>query len=387
MWERSRRLALPLALVLLSALVLGAGCAARAQTALASGVEYIHERHPYVPWSIHIVKIDLARKDLRLNAALTDGRVMGLETVDNLARSVPAEVGAPVVAVNGDYFEIDRKLRYVGTIHGLLIAEGELISGPHKSTFWLAEDGRPQIGTVKANFRVLWPDGTSGRFGINCAPSDHKSQAQNADVVLFTPTFGPSTLTENVRELVLEPVPGGAWLPLQAGTTYRARVRQVSAAGNTAIHPGTMVLSIARKADDRVPPVQAGDFVTFTTELEPDLSGVRTAVGGGPVLLADGRPRQYENSEQAPRTMVGFNDTSLCLVVVDGRQEGLSRGISFAEQSELMLRLGCTEALNLDGGGSSTMWVNGEIVNSPSDGHPRAVATALILLHAGAMRR
>ena len=384
MWGRSRRLALSLTLALLSALVLGAGCAARAPAALASGVEYIHERHPYVPWSIHIVKIDLARADLRLTAALTDGLVIGLETVENLARSVPADAGAPVAAVNGDYFEIDRKLRYVGSLHGLLIAEGELISGPHKSTFWLAEDGRPQIGTVKANFRVLWPDGTSSGFGLNCAPSDYESQAQNADIVVFTPTFGPSTLTENVRELVLEPARGGAWLPLKACTTYSARVRQVTAAGNTAIHAGTMVLSIARKADDSVPPVQAGDFVTFTTELEPDFSGARTAVGGGPVLLADGRPLYYENSEQHPRTIVGFNDTSLYLVVVDGRQEGLSRGINFAQQSELMLRLGCTDALNLDGGGSSTMWVNGEIVNSPSDGHPRAVAVALVLLRRAA---
>lgn len=54
--------------------------------------------------------------------------------------------------------------------------------------------------------------------------------------------------------------------------------------------------------------------------------------------------------------------------------------MNFAEQAKLMLRLRCTEALNLDGGGSSTLWLDGKVVNSPSDGQPRAVGNSLILL-------
>lgn len=63
-----------------------------------------------------------------------------------------------------------------------------------------------------------------------------------------------------------------------------------------------------------------------------------------------------------------------------GRQKGLSDGMTFHELAELARRLGCTEALNLDGGGSSTLWLGGQVMNSPSDGRERLVANALLLV-------
>ena len=68
------------------------------------------------------------------------------------------------------------------------------------------------------------------------------------------------------------------------------------------------------------------------------------------------------------------------LLVVDGRQKDLSIGMTLGELAEFMLKLGCTEAMNLDGGGSSTFWLDGKIMNSPSDGHERRIANGLILL-------
>lgn len=68
------------------------------------------------------------------------------------------------------------------------------------------------------------------------------------------------------------------------------------------------------------------------------------------------------------------------MVVVDGRQEPLSVGMTYPELASLMKRLGCAYAMNLDGGGSSTLWLDGHIMNSPSDGRERRVANSLIVV-------
>ncbi|HEU4752525.1 MAG TPA: phosphodiester glycosidase family protein, partial [Armatimonadota bacterium] len=80
-----------------------------------------------------------------------------------------------------------------------------------------------------------------------------------------------------------------------------------------------------------------------------------------------------------PRTAVGFNGRKLYLFVTDGRQPGYSIGMSLPEVAQVMKELGCTDALNMDGGGSSTLWVRGSVVNRPSDGKERAVANGLLV--------
>ena len=55
--------------------------------------------------------------------------------------------------------------------------------------------------------------------------------------------------------------------------------------------------------------------------------------------------------------------------------------MTFSELADLMKSIGCTEAMNLDGGGSSTFWLNGKVMNSPSDKHERSLANALVIVH------
>lgn len=81
-----------------------------------------------------------------------------------------------------------------------------------------------------------------------------------------------------------------------------------------------------------------------------------------------------------PRSAIGWNDRWLYLVEVDGRQGGLSVGMTFPELAAYLVRLGCREAVNLDGGGSSTLWLLGRVMNSPSDGMERPVANGLVVI-------
>ncbi|PWU14218.1 MAG: copper amine oxidase, partial [Verrucomicrobia bacterium] len=109
---------------------------------------------------------------------------------------------------------------------------------------------------------------------------------------------------------------------------------------------------------------------------------------GGPLLVHKGALQPFPSpkgtnaslSARNPRTALGFNFRNLYLAEVDGRQKTLSVGMTFAELAALMKSLGCTEAMNLDGGGSSTFWLDGRVVNSPSDKHERAVANAVAIL-------
>ncbi len=109
-----------------------------------------------------------------------------------------------------------------------------------------------------------------------------------------------------------------------------------------------------------------------------DWTGVTEVLGGGPVLVFKGQPVNWWkeesmgdsfNSTRHPRTAIGFTkDTVIYMVVIDGRQPNFATGISLDDLARFFIdQLGCEYALNLDGGGSSTMVVTNMVVNSVSD--------------------
>jgi hypothetical protein len=110
------------------------------------------------------------------------------------------------------------------------------------------------------------------------------------------------------------------------------------------------------------------------------------------MLLRDGRPvldadEAFTTSQLAPRnprSAVGQTaDGRLVLVAVDGRQSGYSVGMTNFELAQTMMRLGALRAMALDGGGSTTLAFDGSVLNRPSDGRERPIATALLLMYSG----
>jgi len=105
---------------------------------------------------------------------------------------------------------------------------------------------------------------------------------------------------------------------------------------------------------------------------------MKTAVGGGPVLLQNGEIKITNNEEfkfagkaiedKHPRTCMGYtSDGRLIVMVIQGRFPGIAEGATLAQEAQLLKDLGCVEALNLDGGGSSCMLINGKETIKPSD--------------------
>lgn len=119
---------------------------------------------------------------------------------------------------------------------------------------------------------------------------------------------------------------------------------------------------------------------------------MRTAVGGGPVLIHDGRIRITDREEQLfpdathagehlPRTAMGYTrEGRLIILVIQGRTPGVAAGASLQEEAQCLLELGCYEALNLDGGGSSCMLVNGKETITPSDSEGQRPLPAVFLI-------
>jgi hypothetical protein len=169
--------------------------------------------------------------------------------------------------------------------------------------------------------------------------------------------------------------PEGATLERPPADATSARLR---AAGPPGAHAPDLA---ALEPDDQV--TVAWSFAAWP--------GILETSGGNPTLVRNGRvlsgnvdgttPFHRRN----PRTAVGATaDGRLLIVTVDGRQPGHSVGMSLRELAELFVRLGARSAINLDGGGSTTMVIDGIVVNRVSDPQERRVPTALLVLRAPA---
>lgn len=118
---------------------------------------------------------------------------------------------------------------------------------------------------------------------------------------------------------------------------------------------------------------------------------MKTAVGGGPVLLQTGKIQITNNEElkfagnaiedKHPRTAMGYTkDNKLIILAVQGRFPGIAEGATLGQEAKILQDLGCWEALNLDGGGSSCMLINGKETIKPSDATGQRAVPAVFLI-------
>jgi hypothetical protein len=197
----------------------------------------------------------------------------------------------------------------------------------------------------------------------------------------LTPAFAAPPATAGVTVLSLSPFGGEA-----AGERFRVdgivAAPPFPAAGlRLALPPGMAA------------PADAGDVVTVSYDTSPPLAEVRSAIGGGPLLVQNGAPvddpsspNYAQRERRIPAAAVArLADGTLALVVVDARRPLTSIGVSRSELSALLLGLGATDAMLFDSGGSATLVArapgdeDATLVNDPSDGVERPVADGLFV--------
>lgn len=337
------------------------------------GISVRQDRVPTEPWAIQIVRFERSRTNLVLQPLLSLGDRIGLATLTEQVALVPPALGTPLAAINGDFYQTENET-FPGDPRGLFIRRGELVSAPaERDCFWIDPQGQPQIGTIRSDFSITWPDGETTPLGLNEEPE--------GDAVLFTPAASDAADGGRGPRLVLERATDtGPWLPLRVGETYQAKA---AADGKT---KGRLVLVLSPSLRSKAATLKAGGVVQISTRTTPDLRGVTTAIGGGPALVRAGkvqRARALKSNERHPRSALGWNAEHFFLVVVDGRQPRHSMGMTLPELGQYLAELGCTEAINLDGGASTELWLRGKILNRPCSGQERNTATTLVLLKSG----
>jgi exopolysaccharide biosynthesis protein len=348
-------------------------------------VQYQHWTTKVPRESIYRARVEIGKQPI--TTALGEQRAFGMAPLTGIvgAEATTRKI-RPLVAVNGDYFLYDPS-NYQGIPQSLQVLEGELITDPTPyPVLWFDHDGKPYSASLTPKFQATWgsPAFTTP-FVLNHPRPDNGA-------ALYTPTLGLSpndptpppvfsTRTIGGTEYILSRADGSEWLPIQVGKSYTGKVSAVNASANTQIQKDQIVLSVGPQLSG-APALKVGDTVTFGFETTPSLAGIPNAIGTALQLVQDGKnvaPQTPPSDKtRAPRTMVGWNEKLLSFFVVDGHSPS-SVGMTYWELAELALREHCTQAVSLDGGGSSTLWVKGKVVNQPSDGDQRSLGNALIV--------
>jgi hypothetical protein len=400
-------------------------CAAHSDTTvkkLAPGVTLTQEIDQKTPLVINVVSVDLDAPGVRIGVGVGQDKISaadathGREDVARLARRLGA-----LAAVNADYFP------YTGDPLGVGIRDGELFSEPFPGI--RGSGPRVTLGVTPDGKGILFD--TLGFLGDLQASDGARAFVSGMDrstapneIVVYSPIYGQTTANKPGG---VEAVVTGVNLPLRANKLMTGQVESVERvqSATETIPAGGVVLSggPGTGADFLARHLHPGDPVSFALAVAPvgqtqsalqiaslprtggDLpsrageglsrsayvwAGVPSAVGGGPRLLVDGQVAVDWAAEGFdagfasslnPRTAVGTTRDGhhLLLVTVDGRQ-AFSKGVSLAGMALILKRYGAWDAINLDGGGSTTMAVGGLTVSSPGgDGSERPVADMLLI--------
>ncbi|WP_235855048.1 phosphodiester glycosidase family protein [Nonomuraea aridisoli] len=285
--------------------------------------------------------------------------------------SGPVTRSRAVAAVNGDFFDINNS----GAAQGIGVQDGTLVQSPvagHENAVAISGDG---VGRV---IKMYFEGTATPAGGSPIALTQFNQIIQRDGVGLFTPLWGSYN-----RARAVEGASAVTEVVLTDGVVSEVR----TAAGTGPIPAGTSILLGRDAGAAALSALKAGDKVDVTYRPKPSDGGaVEAAVGGNWVLVKDGVVQNSTDASAHPRTAVGFSadGSKMYLLTVDGRQAD-SRGVTLNELAAMMADLGAANALNLDGGGSSTMLAREpgaaevQVENSPSDGGERHVPNGLAL--------
>jgi hypothetical protein len=339
---------------------------------IAPGLLFTRIVERQAPRRTFVLKIDPS-KALTLDMALAKRRLPARRETSGIARAHGA-----LAATNGDF-----SIRNVGRMVNAFAQDGDLVqtSGPGSAFFAVRRDETDAfVGTPRVEVTVTNRD-TGQIWRID--RWNHGGPAPG-EIVAFSTLGGtlepPPPNACSVRLMAQTPP-----TPEPGGVFVDHVVDEVRCAEEAMSRNGGVVLSAAPATDEATQLLTMAPGAPMRVRWGLGWDDVFDVIGGLPVLLEDGQvafePCFTAFCNRNPRTAIGWTSNGrVLLVVIDGRQPGWSVGSSLRELTETMRDLGAVQALNLDGGGSSTMVVEGEVVNRPSDGEQRRVTTAVLVL-------
>ena len=348
---------------------------------IAPGVEHLQivrgyksEKDATGPWFINMLRIDLSQARLRLVHALDEA--VGLETVSSMATRYGA-----LAAVNSGYFRTTGTYR--GDAVGIEVLDGKLLSEPNNiraAAGLIERNGKQELifGHIKFDGQLV-----AGGQSKHAIDGLDRPRGDN-ELIIFAPEFHRTTLTE----------PNGLEVIVRRGLVVESRDLK----GSSAIPADGFVISASGAAREwALKNLRRGVRVQLNLNLSPveteqadSWTQATSVIGGGPQLIKNGRVEITNTAEKIlpsfvsdghPRTAIArLKSGQILLLTVDGRQPGESIGMSLTMLADLLLEFGAVDAINLDGGGSTTMVIRNKLVNKPSDATgERPVSDAILV--------
>ena len=359
--------------------------------AVAPGVQHEQRFISSGPWHLNVLRIDLRRRDITLRGVKGNDAFASREKLTSMASRYKGP-GKVIAAINTDFFDVKTGESENNVVIEGLLSKGVILSDSPHDKF----DARhSQLGIDWKNHAFI------ERFGLN-AKLIHGGKSVKLDginyhppypnsIMLYTPFAGDSSPPDTTHR-------NSVYLPV---TLVRRNMNDFlfSIAGpaqeghRVPASQGGILIADGSRRDELKAIAQRGGTIRITARLAPDHGNLRTVVGGWPMIVNDGKSvAEYADFVEGtfPRFSVGRNPRSaagiskdgstLYLVTVDGRRP-TDAGMSLVELAKVMMQLGAYDAMNFDGGGSTTMVVAGQIVNRPSDqAGERPIGSAILII-------
>ena len=324
---------------------------------VTSGVKHIKLTKYYAgkPVRINVVEVDMKlAKDLELTPALSsDTTLQSRGTITTIAKNKNA-----VVALNGTYFKPQ-----TGVPLGTLMINKKMYTGPiyDRVAMGIFDNGF-DIARVQLNASV---NGSGKTIPVN---NINQPRMLSTYVLVYTSEWGKYSPYAPKYGMGLQVVEGKI-------TKASANPIEIPQNGYVISGPKSVLQPLLDKKD--------AELIINTN---PEWKNVKHIISGGPYLVRNSEVFVDMTAQKLgaiggrnPRSAIGYTaDNNLILVAVDGR-EGSSIGMTLMELASFMQSIGCTNAMNLDGGGSTVMYVNGQVVNKPQMKGGIPLSNAIVL--------
>lgn len=327
-------------------------------------IHIVSERGPVVA---NIIEVDLTNKNISIKVGLPHKKeIKSKDSLTSIVKTCMAYVG-----INANFFDLK-----IGNPLGTLITEGAWLIGPvyNRVAVGFTDDKKVLVDRVMLHgfaevYRGLGKKAFS-KFeidGLNIPFQFYKKTG------LFTTNWDVKLdLEENKKAIIVKD----------------GCIEKITNETNLIPEDGYVLVS---SKDYPLDYLKIGDCIKIDWHSEPNWSNVKEAISGGPYLIKDGEV-YVDNDKQnfkfaqkdvyAPRTAIGIDyKGKLYLITVDGRQKDYSSGLTLKELAEFLKKLNLKDAFNLDGGGSTTLVVDGKIINKLSERHERKISNALLVVY------
>ena len=349
---------------------------------VADGVTFVHYRLLFSRGPAHVFVVEVSPVSSHsLKPVIANNRIGTLEEVSSIAKRSGA-----IAAINGGFFDTRSHLPV-----GLIAIRHRILYNQwlNRAVLGIDERGFAHFGTFRVGAEVSFP-----KVGKSITVHGFNRNRKENEVLIYYPEFGENTRTNEwgVEVVCRRISPQNSSYPFAILEPERYLISSVSRIA-TSIPADGMVISFhlpVVKTYSWLDKVMLGDEIVVKTNLTGDWSTFPYLLGGGPMLVYGGQivlnaaKEDFRASYNSPtaRTAVGKTyDDRILIIVVDSGSKDYSIGATWTELAYVIKGLyNVSDLMGFDGGGSSTMYVEGRVVNQPKGGAERKVSNILAVV-------